>query len=84
MENYLGVALVLFMGALWLGVLIKKGPTKAKVYLGALGFYILAGWYINSEGFRAGIMTGLFLFVLLFAMPFQMGGRLSRYRRGEE
>ena len=84
MEHYMGLAVVLFMAAILLGVMLQDRAVKAKAYWGALGFYLLAGWFVSTEGFRAGLMTGVFLFVLLFMVPFQIGGRLSRFRSGKK
>ena len=84
MEGYFGIGIVLFMAAILLGTLITDQSAKAKAYFSALGFYVLVGWYLSTAGFRAGALNGIFLFILLFTVPFQIGGKFSRFRGGKK
>jgi hypothetical protein len=83
MESYLGIGIVLFMAAIVLGTLVSDQTVKVKAYFSALGFYVLVGWYLSTTGFRAGVLNGIFLFILLFTVPFQIGGKFSRFRGGK-
>ena len=84
MEGYFGIGIVLFMAAILLGTVLTDQTVKVKAYFSALGFYVLVGWYLSTTGFRAGVLSGIFLFIFLFTVPFQIGGKLSRFRGGKK
>ena len=80
MGNYLGAAAVLFLGAVLLGVVLQDQKIRLKAGWIALAVFIVIGLFMSTEGFKAGLLQGIFLFVLIFMVPFQIGGKLSKFR----